>query len=257
MTVAEPVPAATVVLARAAPDGFEVFLVKRHGKSGFMAGAHVFPGGKVDAADLAVDVGETADHGVDGALDARCYVAAAVRETFEECGVRLRPGDLVPYAWWVTPEAEPRRFDTRFFLAALPADQIAAADGHEVSEGEWLTPAAAVSAYAEGRVVLAPPTLVTLEDLATCATFDEARRSVGPLRRVCPVLHVGPSTAGVLDGAGAVIAFPGDALHPDPTPVWPHRTRLVLAAERRFVSASVPVSARPGEPGARRPTEPL
>jgi len=53
---AEPRDAATVLLLRDADDGFEVYLVRRHQKSGFMGGAHVFPGGTVDAVDVFIDV---------------------------------------------------------------------------------------------------------------------------------------------------------------------------------------------------------
>jgi 8-oxo-dGTP pyrophosphatase MutT (NUDIX family) len=81
---AEPTPAATIVLARVLPDdAFEIFLVKRHGRSGFMAGAHVFPGGKLDPQD--------------GAFDVDAAVVCAIRETFEECGVLLaRPESGLP-----------------------------------------------------------------------------------------------------------------------------------------------------------------
>lgn len=92
-------PAATVLLARDSGDGIEVFLVKRHHKIDFASGAMVFPGGKVDAADA--DPGLRAYCAGAGELDdAECALRiAAVRETFEECGVLLaRPrgkADLV------------------------------------------------------------------------------------------------------------------------------------------------------------------
>src|SRR3954462_4560915 len=85
-----PVPAATVMLLRDGEDGMEVFMIVRHEKSDVHAGALVFPGGRVDPEDseLAVDQGVfPAQDRVDDRM-AALYVAA-VRETFEECGVLL------------------------------------------------------------------------------------------------------------------------------------------------------------------------
>jgi 8-oxo-dGTP pyrophosphatase MutT (NUDIX family) len=254
-------PAATVVVARVVaedrPGGFEVFLVKRHGNSGFMAGAHVFPGGAVDADDAN--------------FDGDRFAVAAIRETWEECGVllarhesglplstrapidavaartaagepfsfALRAAGLVPdvealqaIAWWITPEAEPRRYDTRFFFAVVPSLQRhdAGVDGHEVTEGAWLTPRGALDAYAAGSVKLAPPTLVTLEELAAHATIDAVRAARWPLRAIRPIL-------GDEDGR-MVLSLPGDPRHEVDEPLWPHRTRVVVDDQGRFRSAS-------------------
>jgi 8-oxo-dGTP pyrophosphatase MutT (NUDIX family) len=254
------VPAATVVVARVVADegqgGFQVYLVKRHGKSGFMAGAHVFPGGRVDDDDRIVDNDR--------------FAVAAIRETWEECGVllakhesglalstrapldavsaRVAAGEpfshalraaglvpdveaLLPLAWWITPEAEPRRFDTRFFFAVVPPLQRddAGVDGHEVTEGVWLTPRAALAAYASGSVRVAPPTLVTLEELAVHATIDAVKNARWPLRAIRPI-------AGDEDGR-LVLALPGDPLHEVDEPLWPRRTRVVLDDQGQFRSA--------------------
>ena len=139
MSVARP--AATVILLRPAPEGFEIFMVKRHGKSGFMPDAWVFPGGRVDDGDRLAD--HPAVRGGAAAVeqmelsrhDAVPYLIAAVRETFEEAGIWLGSGMLAleerhaldrreatmgevldrtgavvdldrlrAWAWWVTPE---------------------------------------------------------------------------------------------------------------------------------------------------------
>jgi 8-oxo-dGTP pyrophosphatase MutT (NUDIX family) len=249
-------PAATIVLARVIPDdGFEVFLVKRHGRSGFMAGAHVFPGGKVDADDALPEQDP--------------FAICAIRETFEECGVllarpesglplsthdpidavtaRVAAGEpfafalhavglvpdveaLTPLAWWVTPEAEPRRYDTRFFFAVVPPlqRQSARADGVEVEDGVWLTPTQALQQAHEGTIRLAPPTLVTLEELAPL-TLSLVRAKAWPITPICPVLHN-------VDGE-LVLALPGDPLHPEQDGVWPERTRVVASGPGRFASA--------------------
>lgn len=88
--IAKPVPAATVMLLRDGDDGMEVFMIVRHQKSDVHAGALVFPGGRVDPEDyeLAVDAAVfPAQDGVDAAT--ATLRVAAVRETFEECGVLL------------------------------------------------------------------------------------------------------------------------------------------------------------------------
>src|SRR3982751_2192211 len=89
-TIVTPHPAATVMLLRDGPDGMEVFMIVRHEKSDVHAGALVFPGGRVDpedyelAADANVFPTQAGVNVPSGALR-----VAAVRETFEECGVLL------------------------------------------------------------------------------------------------------------------------------------------------------------------------
>jgi 8-oxo-dGTP pyrophosphatase MutT (NUDIX family) len=106
--VANPRPAATVVVLRDGPAGPEVFMVRRHEGTAFMGGAHVFPGGRVDAADG--DADEAWCDGVDHAVrqldglprgEALAYHVAAARELFEEAGVLLgrhADGDFVSLA---------------------------------------------------------------------------------------------------------------------------------------------------------------
>ncbi|MFT6816906.1 MAG: 8-oxo-dGTP pyrophosphatase MutT (NUDIX family), partial [Myxococcota bacterium] len=144
-------PATTVLLLREGQRGVEVFLVKRHGKSRFMPGAWVFPGGRVDDDDHTmpqnmVSGGEmTASRLGLSDDEATGFLVAGVRETFEEAGIWLGKGELPealrhplnsgevrfcdllaahqasidldvlkPWGWWVTPVSEPRRYDTRF-----------------------------------------------------------------------------------------------------------------------------------------------
>lgn len=214
---APPRPAATVVLARPVSGGFEVLLLKRHGKISFFGGVYVFPGGRVDDADM---------H--EGAE--RAFVHAAVRETAEEAGLVVAPEALKPLAWWITPEAEPKRFDTRFFIAAVAAGSEARIDDHEAVASAWLTPRAALDAYARDELRLAPPTLVTLEDLAAFTSVDDVVRAVSlPLAPICPVL--------VTTDAGVVLALPGDPLHPDRRAAFSARTRVLMEPDGRFRSA--------------------
>jgi 8-oxo-dGTP pyrophosphatase MutT (NUDIX family) len=80
-------------------------------------------------------------------------------------GIRYAPDLLVPYSHWITPTVEPRRFDTRFFLARLPEGQAAVHDRMELTESRWVTPALALAEHMAGRIVLMPPTLKTVEEL--------------------------------------------------------------------------------------------
>jgi 8-oxo-dGTP pyrophosphatase MutT (NUDIX family) len=81
-------------------------------------------------------------------------------------GLVLRSDLLRPWARWITPAIERRRFDTRFFAAALPEGQRTRHVGGEADEVVWLTPSTAIGAARKGEIVLMPPTAVTLAELA-------------------------------------------------------------------------------------------
>jgi 8-oxo-dGTP pyrophosphatase MutT (NUDIX family) len=81
-------------------------------------------------------------------------------------GLVLRADLLVPWARWITPEGEPRRFDARFFAAALPAGQVPTGHAAESDHIAWLRPADAIAAARAGEISLFPPTAATLNDFA-------------------------------------------------------------------------------------------
>jgi 8-oxo-dGTP pyrophosphatase MutT (NUDIX family) len=81
---------------------------------------------------------------------------------------------LVYFAHWVTPEAAPKRFDTRFFLAPAPPGMDAAHDTREVVSHRWLTAAEALEGAAAGRIFMIEPTVVNLERLAAYGTSEAA-----------------------------------------------------------------------------------
>jgi len=91
---------------------------------------------------------------------------------------------LTPWARWITPEAEQRRFDTFFFAAALPPGQRAAGEHAEADRIAWLRPAAAISAAKAGEMLLLPPTATTLHEFAACGGVAEilaSRRAIVPV----------------------------------------------------------------------------
>ncbi|SDG29076.1 NUDIX hydrolase [Pseudonocardia oroxyli] len=180
-------------------------------------------------------------------------VSAAVREVFEECGVLLAgppggpPGSLTsqaplwrkhltqhtttlseilvdsgyvlrtdllrPWAHWITPPEESRRYDTHFFVAALPAGQEADAHTTEAIDAGWWHPGAALAAAEAGELLLMPPTLLSLRDLSAFSTTAEALAACAD-RDLTPV-H--PRFR--RDGSGSVIILPDGSEHPFTPPV--------------------------------------
>lgn len=82
------------------------------------------------------------------------------------------------FAHWITPEERPVRFYTHFFIATMPENQEALADGKETTDGQWITPRDALKENLKGTMILMPPTIATLEDLARFETIDEVLLSV-------------------------------------------------------------------------------
>jgi 8-oxo-dGTP pyrophosphatase MutT (NUDIX family) len=123
-------------------------------------------------------------------------------------GLVLRADLLVPWARWITPEGEPRRFDARFFAAALPAGQVATGHAAESDHIAWLRPADAIKAGRAGEISLFPPTAVTLNDFAVA----DAAGVAGILGRPPLVEPVMPRLA-VEDGQ-AWLHIPDEAGYP-------------------------------------------
>jgi hypothetical protein len=97
-----------------------------------------------------------------------------VRETHEESGVLLSASDLVPWARWVTPPGDVRRYDARFYLARCPGDQEPQPLTGEVAAGAWWRVTDAVAAHHRGELPMWPPTICTLESLAEFADTAQA-----------------------------------------------------------------------------------
>jgi 8-oxo-dGTP pyrophosphatase MutT (NUDIX family) len=176
--------ACTVILLRGGADALEVLLVQRNPQARFMGGAWVFPGG-------AVDPGEN-------------DVQAAVRELYEEAAVAADPDALVAFSRWITPAEVKVRFDTRFYVTALPEGAQASVDGAECVDLRWTAPDAALEAHRAGELLLVFPTIKHLEQLAL---FDSAD-AVLAHSRASKVVPVQPRV--VLTGETARILLPGD-----------------------------------------------
>jgi 8-oxo-dGTP pyrophosphatase MutT (NUDIX family) len=194
---------------------------------------------------------------------ALAFFIAAIRETFEESGVlfakhatrfdlnrvrarlasgtsfsvlvndlelSLEPQMLVPFARWVTPSVEQRRFDARFFVAAAPDDMAATHDETETITSCWKTPSEAIAEHAEKLIDLPPPTLRTLEELAS---FEHSSDVLALARSRRPPL-VRPVFRDLGDGIW-ILALPGDPEHPEREARLPGPTRFTLR-DGHFVS---------------------
>ena len=189
--------AASVIPVRDGPQGPEVFMLQRPGRGDF-PDLHVFPGGKVDEDDLVL--GEQLAQPQSLNHPPPKFKAAALRECFEECGVlfadiaekQLSLSDLqdfrrevvehrmsfkqrfeslglsfqddgvLYFSHWITPDYAPARFDTRFFIAHVPIDQVAEYHESETIAGSWQTPEEALTHYAGGEWQMIVPTITTL-----------------------------------------------------------------------------------------------
>jgi len=110
--------------------------------------------------------------------------SVSLGELLTRRGLVLRADLLRPWSRWITPVVEPRRFDTRFFAAALPPGQRTRDVGGEASEVAWVRPGDALVAGRRGEIRLFPPTMVSLSELADCGDLDtvlSGPRQVAPL----------------------------------------------------------------------------
>jgi 8-oxo-dGTP pyrophosphatase MutT (NUDIX family) len=146
--------------------------------------------------------------------------SAGLAGLLDRLGVRLDTDRLRYWAWWVTPEEEPRRYDTRFFVAGLPADAAVTAHLAEAERERWLPPAEAAS---DQGLPMLPPTRYTLRDLAGFGSVAEALAAAAGRRveRILPVLD------------GAELVMPWGERYPVPAPLLEAAGPAVGAPDKR------------------------
>lgn len=242
-TTDQPKPAATVLIVRDAPD-LEVLMVRRSAGMAFGPSAWVFPGGKVAPADadplwddlsdgsydhyqrslriaaarevfeesgllLATRSGKELDAEAFSTFDSlRANVEAdpaCFLSLIRDAGLRLTLDRLVPFAHWITPSFEPRRFDTHFFLVRAPSAQIVRHDGREAVDHEWVSPAVLLARRREGQAKLMFPTRLNLEVLGRAASAADAEAQA----RSRTVVTVEPQVQDRTDGK--VLVIPAEA----------------------------------------------
>ncbi|TSD48045.1 NUDIX hydrolase [Rhodococcus sp. KBS0724] len=237
--VPTPKDASTVILVRdaeGAASGIEIFLLQRVKGMAFAGGMTVFPGGGVDKSDGTAEVewaGPSAEWWAErfstDVARAKALVLAAVRETFEECGVLLagpsadtvvadtfgysaaraalenheltfsdflkrenlvlRTDLLRPWANWITPIGEGRRYDTRFFVAASPKGQVADGVTSEAAEVRWQSPQDALDHWRAGGSILLPPTWTQLTELAKYNSVADVLAAEPEIPIILPTLY--------------------------------------------------------------------
>ena len=98
----------------------------------------------------------------------------SLRSVVDSQRLRLALDVLIPFAHWVTPPVDTRRFDTRFFVTRMPQAQTAVHDRTETTHSDWMTPAAAIALAQSGKIILPPPTWTTLREIESFATVASA-----------------------------------------------------------------------------------
>jgi len=237
-------PAATILLLRDEPQ-FEVLMVKRHHQIDFASGALVFPGGKIHSGDHDPAWADHALGWQGHDPEQRGLRIAAIREVFEEAGIllamrrdgtpiggeacpmevrqavdagatafldvvrdlgaRLDLDALTTFARWITPPVVPKRFDTWFYVVKAPDDQLAACDGRETVDAEWMRPAEALRLGEAGERKVIFPTRMNLKLLAEANGAEDAvrRAAARSLVTVQPRVEERPH--------GRVLVLPPDA----------------------------------------------
>ncbi|MET9955194.1 NUDIX hydrolase [Streptomyces sp. NPDC006339] len=155
--------------------------------------------------------GETADTvvgdttGEDWEKDREALVARELSfaDLLDRRGLVLRSDLLGAWARWITPEFEPRRYDTWFFVAALPAGQRTRNASTEADRTVWIRPADAAAGYDRGELTMMPPTISTLRGLARFRSAEEALAAAAD-QDMTPVL-----AQARLDGDAVILSWPG------------------------------------------------
>jgi len=187
-------PAATILLLRDDPE-FEVLMVKRHHQIDFASGALVFPGGKSHERDHSEAWAQYA-LGFEAHDDVqRPLRIAAIREVFEEAGILLARtadgdmfrGEAAPMDIRKAVDAgdlafldvvrdlgvTPKRFDTWFYAVKAPADQLAACDGRETVDAEWISPRRVLDLAESGARKVIFPTRMNIQLLSEASSADD------------------------------------------------------------------------------------
>jgi 8-oxo-dGTP pyrophosphatase MutT (NUDIX family) len=132
-------------------------------------------------------------------------------DVIKEEGLLLDLDELSYFAHWITPQGSPRRYDTRFFVAAAPPDQVPVHDDIELVANTWVTPGEALERHRRDEMELILP---TIRNLQAIDRFSSSRDLLDAARRATDVPTVEPRI--VVDGHGFRILLPGDAGFDDP-----------------------------------------
>jgi len=151
---------------------------------------------------------------------ARAEVNAGTRRFLDLCrdeGLAMQVGDIHYFAHWITPRGAPRRYDTRFFVAAAPPSQHAAHSAGETIAELWITPDEALARHRAGEIEVIFPTIRNLQVISRFSTSAELLDAAARASSSVPIIE--PRV--VADGNGMRIVLPGDPSYeeapvPDP-----------------------------------------
>ena len=218
--------AAALMLVKDTDNGLEVCMLRRVTSSRFAAGAYVFPGGSVDSSDA--ELSAECIVASESTQQDKAYKVAAIRETFEEAGIlaaatptgvlvdhqlreQLHEGELsldkllletelqvdldalTFYDHWITPEAAPIRFDTKFYVSVARDEQDLVHDEKETDSSCWAKPADILALYDKNDVKLMPVTHVQLTRLARfngVADLMDFASKQGAISPTMPVMNL-------------------------------------------------------------------
>jgi 8-oxo-dGTP pyrophosphatase MutT (NUDIX family) len=180
--------------------------------------------------------GDLVDPEAPGLADLRTALnegATTWRGLVESLDLVLDVGGLHAFSHWITPEGAPRRYDTRFFLAAAPPNQTPLHDDHEVIANEWVRPADAIARVESGELTMMPPTIASLKAIARFETAADALAAATEIVDVPTILPRVIATDG-----GVRIVLPGDPAYDDPggSPDASLRTNWMHVADARKVT---------------------
>jgi 8-oxo-dGTP pyrophosphatase MutT (NUDIX family) len=147
-------------------------------------------------------------------IAARAEVNAGTLRFLDLCrreDLRLTVGGIHYFAHWITPRGAPRRFDTRFFVAAAPPGQIAAHDAGETIAEIWISPEAALAGHRDGAFEMIFPTIRNLQAISRFTTSAELLAAAAAASQTVPTIE--PRV--IADGNGVRIVLPGDEGYDD------------------------------------------
>jgi 8-oxo-dGTP pyrophosphatase MutT (NUDIX family) len=152
--------------------------------------------------DAGTSLARTGDEDWEADRQALLAGSLSLAELLRRRGLVLRSDLLRPWARWITPVTEQRRYDTRFFAAALPEGQHARDVGGEADETAWLEPGAALDAARGGEIALMPPTAVTLGELRACGQVAAALAARRRITALIPEVYLANGAAWLTVPAG-------------------------------------------------------
>jgi len=144
-------------------------------------------------------------------------------EVCDREGLKLAVDQIHYFSHWITPEGPPRRYDTRFFVAAAPPEQVPLHDDRETIANTWIRPQEALDRHAAGEFEIIFPTIKNLEAIARFDRSEDLLAAAAAIEEVPTIL---PRIVASPDGGGVRILLPGDPGYDEAVPPAPGSVRV-------------------------------